>query len=112
MRTNEERVKELHRRMMHRKKEKNIRKYALQCAAACAVCLVITVVIAFVIAHAPVPAPSVGADGVSASMFAGHALLGYVVVALLAFCLGAVVTVFCFRLRKHMEEKDDDRYDR
>ena len=112
MRTSDERVEALHRRMDRRKAEKRHRNYALQCTAACAVCLVITVVMALVIAHAPVRIPDAGADGVSASMFAGHALLGYVVVALLAFCLGAVVTVFCFRLRKHMEGKDDDRHDR
>lgn len=39
------------------------------------------------------------------------AALGYVAVALVALCLGVVVTLFCFRLKRHMEKegKRDDR---
>ncbi len=43
--------------------------------------------------------------------FEERAILGYVVVALVALCLGVLVTLFCFRLKRHMEEegKRDDR---
>ena len=109
MRTSEERVEELHRRMDGLRRQKNLRRYRLQCALACAACLVLTTALAFAIAGTAVQAPEVVSAGVSASIFAGHTTLGYVVIALLAFCLGAVFTIFCFRLRKHGEEKDDDR---
>lgn len=108
MRTSEERVAELHRLMDQRKKEKSLRKYRLQSTAACAACLAITVVMALVIAQTPFQNPDAGSHGVSASIFANHALLGYVVVGLLAFFLGALVAIFCSRMRKHMEDEDHD----
>ena len=109
MRTSEERIEELHRRMEHRKKKKTTYSYRLQRDAAVAACLVLAVVIAFVVARVPLRYPVDGSSGISGSLFASHAFLAYLVVALLAFCLGAFVTVFCFRLRRHMEETGDDR---
>ena len=32
---------------------------------------------------------------------------GYVVIALLAFCLGVLVTIFCFRIKEYGKEKQD-----
>ena len=108
MRTSEERVQELHRRMNAMEKARNRRRYQMICAAACTACLAITVVMALVIAHLPIQSPIEGTGGAAASIFADHADLGYVVVALLAFCLGALVTVFCFRMKKHMKEREKD----
>lgn len=112
MRTSEQRVEELHRRMDNLKKERSSRRYKLQCAAAFAACLAITVAMALIIAGTPFQSPAAGSDSISASIFANNTALGYVVVALLAFCLGALVTVFCFRLRKHREENRDVDRDR
>ena len=109
MRTSEERVRELHRRMDARNRGKALRRYRLVSAAALAACLVLAVGLAVVIAGLAVQAPSAGPAGIAASIFAGHTVLGYIVTALLAFCLGAFVTVFCFRMRRHREEEDDDR---
>ena len=105
MRTSEERVKELHRRMRNR----NLRRYRLQSAAAAAVCLTFTAAIALIIAGTPVQSVGMGSGGVSASMFADHAAFGYIVVALLAFCIGVLFTVFCYRKRRHLEEEEDVR---
>ena len=45
---------------------------------------------------------------VMASAFlAEHEILGYILAGVLSFALGILVTVFCFRLRKHREEDDD-----
>lgn len=109
MRTSEARIEELHRRMDALKKERIRRRYMLQCSAAGIACLAIVIVMAFVIAGTAVQSSGAGPGGFSASIFADHATLRYVIVALLAFCLGVLVVIFCFRLRKHMEEKDDAR---
>ncbi len=34
--------------------------------------------------------------------------LGYILVTVVALCLGVLVTVFCFRLKRRMEDKRDD----
>ena len=46
--------------------------------------------------------------GPYASILSSSGSLGYVVVAILAFVLGACVTVLCFRLREKDGEKDDE----
>ena len=109
MRTSEERVKELHRRVDALEQKRTARKYRIRSTAVYAVCLAAVFLIAFAVAGAAIQEPAMQPSGISASIFSDHAELGYVVVALLSFCLGAFVTVFCFRLRKHMEDKDNDR---
>lgn len=109
MRTSEERIHELHQRMDARQQQKNRRRYNLQSAAVVVAALVVMIMMAIVIASAKVQMPDAGTAGIAASIFAERAAFGYIVVALLAFCLGAFVTIFCFRLRKHKEEKNDDR---
>ena len=112
MRTSEERVRELHRRMEAMEKAKSRRRVRLMCAAACTACLALTVAMALVIASLPIRSAGMIAGSAAASIFADHAALGYVAVALTAFCLGALVTVFCFRMKKHMKENHyDDRAD-
>ena len=108
MRTSEERVQELHRRMNAMKEAKSRRRVRFVCAAACAACLTMTVMLALIIARLPYQAPNDITGSAAASIFVDHASLGYVVVALLAFCLGILVTIFCFRMKKHMKEKQDD----
>ncbi len=109
MRTSEERVRELHRRMEDMQWSRKHRRYVISSAAVCAACLMITVILACVVAGLPVESPIAGSGSYTASIFTNYSTLGYVVVALLAFCLGALVTVFCFRLREHMGVKKDDR---
>lgn len=109
MRTSEERIHELHQRMDTLQQQKIRRRYNLQSAVVAVAALVVVVVMALVIASSNVQSPAIGPAGISASIFADHAAFGYVVVALLAFCLGAFVTIFCFQLRKHKEEKTNDR---
>ena len=111
MRTSEERVRELHHRMRDMEKTRNRRRYRMACAAACTACLAITVLMALVISRIPVHTTDAVAGGITASIFTDHASLGYVLVAAVALCLGVLVTVFCFRLKRHMDdkEKSDDR---
>ena len=109
MRTSEERIEELHRRMKKRENDKNNRSFMLKSGAVCAAGLAITVAMAFVISKAPGFDSDADMTGIPGSIIAAHAALGYVAIGLLAFCLGVSVTVFCFRLRKHSEDKGDDR---
>jgi len=112
MRTSEERVQELHRRMNTMEAKKSHRRFQLMCVAACTVSLAITIAMALVIASHPVQSPGEITGSAAASIFSDHVLLGYVVVALLAFCLGALVTIFCFRMKNHRKEKqNNDRAD-
>ena len=113
MRTSEERVAELHRRMEAMKRAKACRKYVQTCTTACAACLVVTVLLALGVSRLPLSTHNGSAGGATASIFAGTQALGYIVVALLAFILGAMVTVLCYRMRRHMEkeEKPNDRAD-
>ena len=109
MRTSDERVAEVHRRMEILRQKREHRKFMLQCSGAVAACLVLVIAIALTVAFMPVQGPALEAAGFTASMLSGHTALGTVVVAILAFCLGALVTVFCFRLRRHREEEQYDR---
>lgn len=109
MRTSEERLDELHRRMDKRTRDKKSRDFMLRSAAVCIAGLAITVVCAFLIAKAPYRNPGAAESGIPGSIIATQSVLGYIVIGILAFCLGAMVTILCFRLRKHLEEKGDDR---
>ena len=114
MRTSEERVKALHRRMDAMKRQQARRRYAVTCASAIAACLAVTILLALGVSLVPVQVRGIAVGGATGSVFAGSPALGCIVVALASLVLGALVTVFCFRLRRHMDEKEkrDDRTDR
>ena len=110
MRTSEERVRELHSRMDKRAEMKDRRSFMVKTAVIFAVCFALMIGMALVIARLPIQSPGASPESATASIFAEHEALGYVVIAVLAFCLGALATILCFRMKKHMEEKrDDDR---
>ena len=100
MRTSEERVQELHRRMDDMKKEKERRVFRIEAAAAGVLSLAAVIVMALLISRMPMIGPEAQEAGAAGSIFANNVSLGYIVVALLAFFLGTVVTVFCVRIKK------------
>ena len=111
MRTSEERISELHRRMTLMEQEKSRRVYRLKTASLCAACAVLTLLLAFWISQIPVLIPESGSGSMTASIFAENKALGYIVTAFAAFCLGALATILCFRLKRGKEEekgKSDD----
>ena len=110
MRTSEERIEELHRRMDALKQARALRRYRLICAAACAAALILTVLLALGVSGLPAQSGETVPGSITASVFAGNETAGYVVVALIALCLGVLVTVFCFRIKHRMyeTEKRDD----
>lgn len=110
MRTSEERVAELHRRMKSVRQAERRKQY-LQMGALVSAAWVILLFISVAISRLPVQPAGVGSDGMTASIFASSSALSYIMVSLAGLCLGALVTVFCYRMKRHMEEEDkrDDR---
>lgn len=105
MRTSEERIVELHRRMeVARQAER--RKQYLQMGAVAGASLAVLLLIAIGVSRLPVQPAGVGSDGMTASIFASSSALGYIVVSLAGLCLGALATVFCFRMKRHMKEEE------
>ncbi len=114
MRTSEERVNERHSVVKTMKNKKSRRGYVIKCAAACAACLAVAITGAFMVSSLSVIGPDSTPGVAAASIFTDHSALGYVVVAVISLCLGAFLTVFCFRIKKHNdddggEDKNDDR---
>ena len=110
MRSHEERVAETKRRIAARQREKRLRRNTVTMASAVAACLALLI-------GASLAMPGIAAHiqtgdnsgfETSASMYGGGAALGYIVIGLLAFLLGACVTVLCFRLRQMSREDGQD----
>ena len=75
-----------------------------------AACLILILWAAVGVSRTPVQVPGAASDGAAASILAASGSLGFVLVCLSSFCLGALVTILCFRLRgRTEEEKRDDR---
>ena len=106
MRSHEERVAETKRRITKIEREKRLRRNTITMASAVAACLALLI-------GAALAMPGIAANiqtgdyvgfETAASMYGGGAALGYIVIGLLAFLLGACVTVLCFRLRQMNRE--------
>ena len=110
MRSHEERVAETKRRIAQIEREKRLRRNTITMASAVAACLVLLI-------GASLAMPGIAASiqtgdyagfETAASMYGGGAVLGYIVIGLLAFLLGVCVTVLCFRLRQMSREDGQD----
>ncbi len=110
MRTSEERVAELHRRMKARKQMKERRRYLLVSISAAAAGIILVILFSVLISGTAVNAPVTASGSMAASIFSDNSALGCVIVALVSFCLGALVTILCYRLKNRSEDGDyDDR---
>lgn len=118
MRTNEERIKAMHKRADELERERRTlrsRMLGAGCVAASLVLILITAAfmpkIYGTLAHAE------NIRNMNASIFASSSVLGYIIIGLLAFALGIAVTLFCYRLKKWRqyvaddEGEDEDRED-
>ena len=119
MRSNEERVVEVKRRIAEKERQKKLRRSRIAAVSAVAVCLVLIVVLSLFM---PGIAGQLRPGGYSdyemvASMFGENGALGYIIIGLLAFFLGVCVTILCFRIRllnreeQSVEDKKEDRED-
>lgn len=119
MRSNEERVVEVKRRIAEKERQKKLRRSRIAAVSAVAACLVLILVLSLFM---PGIAGQLRPGGYSdyemvASMFGENGALGYIIIGLLAFFLGVCVTILCFRIRllnreeQSMEDKKEDRED-
>ena len=119
MRSNEERVVEVKRRIAEKERQKKLRRSRIAAFSAVAACLVLILVLSLFM---PGIAGQLRPGGYSdyemvASMFGENGALGYIIIGLLAFLLGVGVTILCFRIRllnreeQSMEDKKEDRED-
>lgn len=119
MRSNEERVVEVKRRIAEKERKKKLRRSRIAAVSAVAACLVLILVLSLFM---PGIAGQLRPGGYSdyemvASMFGENGALGYIIIGLLAFFLGVCVTILCFRIRllnreeQSVEDKKEDRED-
>ena len=111
MRSHEERVAETKRRITKIEREKRRRRDTITMASAVAVCLVLLVGTSFAMPGiaASIQTGDYSGFETAASIFHSGAALGYIIIGLLAFLLGACVTVLCFRLRQMNREDDQNK---
>lgn len=107
MRTNEERIAAMHKRAADLEKEKRQRKVRIIQALSAAACFAAVIALAvFMSGFSLAFTSGTNQGGMSASIFSESSALGYIVIGVLAFLLGATVTIFCFRLKKWQKDKD------
>ena len=110
MRSHEERVTEVKRRIAAGEREKQQRRGRAIAFAAAAAChsLIVGASLAMPGIAARIQTGDDSGPETAASMYGGSAALGYVAVGLLAFLLGIFVTILCFRIRR-MEREDTEK---
>ena len=111
MRSNEERIAEVKRRIAEKERQKKLRRSRIAAFSAVAACLVLILVLSlFMPGIAGQLRPGGYSDyEMAASMFGENGALGYIIIGLLAFLLGVCVTVLCFRLRQMSREDGQDK---
>ena len=105
MRSHEERITETKRRIAQMEREKKQRRHKIILAAAAAACLALIAGIGFAMPGFAGQGGDLAAPADTASMFGGSEALGYIVIGVLAFLLGAGVTVLAARLRRMQEDE-------
>ena len=107
MRSNEERLHALHERAAELEKNRRNRKVLLAEAAAAAVCMIFIALLSVHIAGtAGSYAGGNAGPAMQAGIFSGSVVLGYIVLGVAAFLLGAAVTIFFYCLKKWQDEKN------
>lgn len=112
MRTNEERLAALHKRADEIENTYRIRRNTILQVASLAAGLVLVILMALAMPRYVGLIDSETASNImSASIFSDSWVIGYIVIAVIAFLLGISVTIFAFRLKrmgdgdKHPREK-------
>lgn len=107
MRTNEERIRLIHKRTAELKQKKEQKKRRVVNAACMAACLLLVIGIGAFMPGLMADVAEGGAVHASgaASLIGSHAALGYILMGLLAFLLGVCVTVLLYRLRRRNERR-------
>ena len=108
MLTNEERIEAMHNRAAALSQKRRSRQVLAAQISAAVLCLAVIVA-----AGLQMPGLSgnifgnSGDAGMSASIFSGSNALGFIVIGIVAFLLGAAFTLFCVRLKKWSDNKTE-----
>ena len=113
MRTNEERAGLIQKRTAEIKRERQKRKQRALDMICMAACLILVVGIGSFMPGLVVgiPGGEVHHSSGAASLVGSHAALGYILMGLMAFLLGACVTVLLYRLHRRNEQKQRENPD-
>ena len=112
MRSNEERVAAVKRRVAQIERKKRQRRNRIAALSAVAACLVVIMGASFAmpgISEKLIALDYAGYE-MAASIFSGSAAAGYIIIGLLSFVLGVCVTILCFKL-KAFQKNDEERSD-
>ena len=110
MRSHEERIAEVRRRIAEKERQKRRKQRRIAAISCIAACLAVIVGVSFVmpgIVGQIEPGASSGFE-TAATILGGGTALGYMVIGLLAFILGVCVTVLCFRIRQLDKEEQTE----
>ena len=112
MRTTEERIAAMHERAKEINRQKRTHRVRILQTVSIAACFAVVILMAVFMpnsASLAIPPGSTSNTSLSdmhASIFSENGAMSYVVIAIVAFLLGAAVTVFCFRLKKWQDQKN------
>ena len=110
MRSNEERIAEVKRRIVEKERQKRRQRRQIAAVSGVAACLAVIVGASFAmpgIVGQIEPGISSGFE-TAATILGGSTALGYMVIGLLAFILGVCVTALCFRIRQLNKEEQTE----
>ena len=110
MRTNEERAGLIHKRRLEIKRERQKKKQRALDMICIAACLILVVGIGSFLPDwvVGVPGGEVHHASGAASLVGSHAALGYILMGLMAFLLGVIVTVLLYRLHRRNKRKQQE----
>ena len=111
MRSHEERIAEVRRRIAEKERQKRRKQRRIVAISCIAACLAVIAGVSFVmpgIVGQITPGTSSGFE-TAATILGGGTALGYMVIGLLAFILGVCVTILCFRIRQLAKEEQTEK---
>lgn len=108
MRTSNEKVEELHRRMQNLKGKRLRKKMIITSSSVLAACVCIVILSAVFISQIPENSDINIRESMAASIFASDGILGYIVTALIAFTIGIAFSCFCIKLKKWYDHETRD----
>lgn len=107
MRSHEERIAEVRRRIAEKERQKRRTQRRIAAVSCIAACLAVIIVASFAmpgISGQMTPGISSGYE-TAATILGGGAAPGYIIIGLLSFLLGVCVTILCFRV--HLLDKKE-----
>ena len=112
MRSHEERIAEVKRRIVEKERQKRRQRRQIAAVSGVSACLAVIVGASFAmpgISEQIVQGTSSGFE-TAGTILGGSTVPGYIIIGLLAFLLGVCVTILCFRIRRlDKEEQTEDQ---